>query len=137
MHFGLITCVLLARLSSISYMLGLFWFNLIRQMASIVDADVRQSVSTAGAVCWRAHPWLCHTFRSNFICRRLPAVECILTITLALNFDLRPSSLNLCHNEPACHISRSKVISFESYHPDTQTNKHTHTHSRLMALHGH
>jgi len=39
--------VLLARLHWTSYTLGWFWFNRIRQMAPIVDADARSSVSAA------------------------------------------------------------------------------------------
>jgi len=38
------------------------------------------------------------------------------------------------NNRAICHIAKSKVISFESYHPDAHT--HTHTHKRSVALGG-
>jgi len=43
---------------------------------------------------------------------------------------LRPSNLRWDQDKPMCQISRSKVISFKSYRPDT------HRHARSIALPG-
>jgi len=53
--------------------------------------------------------------------------------TLTYDPDLRKWSRE-GQKEPAWQISRTKVISFESYYPETKTDRQTHTHTHTHTL---